>query len=191
MALLTLKKRKEYFKKLGLGEYNRANILRFQKKYMLRPSDWDGIYGKNTDTLLRHCINVSRTQSFRPEEFVCGCRGRYCCGYPDRMKVKELEHIQRIHDHYKKPMVVTSGLRCKRFNAELNGHSNQSRHMTGYAVDFYMPGETDNIEHRQGLINYAKTLKNHHYTYGNGCRDSNGVRIVAPNMGNAVHTDVR
>ena len=42
MALLTTAKRKEYFDKLGLGEYNEANIKKLQKKY-LRKKDVDGI----------------------------------------------------------------------------------------------------------------------------------------------------
>ena len=42
MALLTVEKRKEYFKALGLGEYNEENIKALQKRYMLRKSDADG-----------------------------------------------------------------------------------------------------------------------------------------------------
>ena len=34
MALLTVAQRKQYFKELGLGAYNKENILKFQKKYI-------------------------------------------------------------------------------------------------------------------------------------------------------------
>ena len=191
MALLTLEKRKKYFKKLGLGEYNKKNILRMQKKYMLRDKDYDGIYGKDTDTLLRHLYNCWRVApSFDPKEFRCQCHGRFCCGFPTRMKVKELKHLQAIRDHYKKPMIITSGLRCRGFNAELSGSSTNSRHLTGYACDFYMQGVTDTLANRKKAVRWIKRLKNHHYTYGNGI-NSYGYEVYAPNMGNALHTDTR
>ena len=191
MALLSEATRKKYFEVCGLGAYNKSNILKMQKKYMLRPSDWDGIYGPNTDALLRHLRNVKvYCKNFKPEEFRCGCKGKYCTGYPTRMKVKELKHIQTIRDHYGKPMIVTSGLRCRKFNASLSGSSSDSRHMTGYAVDFYMAGVSDTLEHRKKAIKYIKKLANHHYTYGNGI-SSTGYAVKAPNMGNALHTDTK
>ena len=189
MALLTVAKRKEYFKKLKLGEYNEANILKLQKKYLLRPSDWDGIYGKNTDALLRHLINCLQAPNFAPEEFRCGCGGRYCCGYPTRMKVKELRHIQKIRDHFGKPVIITSGLRCNKYNSEVGGDPN-SRHKTGYAVDFVIKGLTDDLEGRKRVIKYAKKLKNHNYSYCNGY-NSNGKAVWSAQMGNAVHTDTK
>ena len=190
MALLSVKKRKEYFEYLGLGKYCKKNVLKMQKKYMLRESDWDGEYGPDSDALLRHLRNVKRyAPSFEPTEFRCGCGGKYCSGYPTRMKVKELKHLQRIRDHYKKPMIVTSGLRCVRFNAHLSGSSSVSRHMHGYACDFYMQGVTDSLTSRKRLIKWLKKQPNHHWSYGNGwC--SRGYVVNAPNMGNAVHTDV-
>ena len=54
MALLTVDKRKEYFKDLGLGEYSKENVLKLQKKYFTREKDRDGKYGSDTDNLLRH-----------------------------------------------------------------------------------------------------------------------------------------
>ena len=191
MALLTVAKRKEYFLYLGLGKYNKANILKMQKKYMLRKSDWDGSYGPNTDALLRHLRNVKKyAPSFKPTEFRCGCKGKYCSGYPTRMKAKELKHIQTIRNHYDKPMIITSALRCKKYNDLLRGSSSDSRHMKGYAVDFYIAGVTDTLANRKRTIKYIKKLKNHHYTYGNGI-NSNGYAVYAPNMGNAMHTDTK
>jgi len=192
MALLSVEKRKEYFKYLGLGTYCEANILKMQKKHMYRKSDHDGIYGPDTDALLRHLRNCKKyAPSFHPDEFRCGCRGKYCCGFPTRMKAKELAHIQAIRNHFGKPMVITSGLRCKGFNDTLRGASKASRHLTGFACDFYAKGLTDSVKGRNKVIKYAKKLKHHHYTYGNGVKDSNGFYIDAPNMGNAVHTDTR
>lgn len=190
MALLSIATRKKYFKLLGLGEYNYDNILKMQKKYFTKAEDRDGIYGKNSDALLRHLRNVKvHAPSFKPQEFRCSC-GK-CTGYPTRMKVKELKHIQAIRKHYDRPMVVTSGLRCKAYNSSLRNSSPTSAHLHGYAVDFYMAGITDTAERRENAIKWIKTLPNHSYTYGDRCHDSSGNWINSPAMGNAIHTQTK
>ena len=185
MALLTESKRKTYFEKLGLGEYNKENIKKLQKKYM-RSADVDGIYGPDTDRVLRHVYNCSKVKNFKPEEFKCPC-GR-CTGYPDWMKEVELNHIQTIRSHYDKPMIITSGLRCNYENMRVGGVAN-SAHKTGYAVDFYMKGVTDTIEHRKASLKYIKMLPDHQFTYGACMVDSDGVYRTASGMGNAMHTE--
>lgn len=187
MALLPVSTRKNYFKKLGLCEYNEDNIRKLQKKY-LRAQDVDGIYGTNTDRLLRHVYNCSLVKNFKPEEFRCPC-GK-CTGYPDRMKQVELNHIQTIRDHYGKPMKITSGLRCKVENKRVGGVSN-SGHLTGYAVDFYMEGVTDTVPNRNKALAYIKTLPNHKFTYGAHMVDSDGAYREASGMGNAMHTETK
>lgn len=187
MALLEVSKRKTYFKKLGLGEYNETNIRKLQKKYM-RSCDVDGIYGTNTDRLLRHIYNCSLVKNFEPEEFRCPC-GK-CTGYPDRMKQVELDHIQTIRDHYGKPMIITSGLRCKYENQRAGGVSN-SGHLTGYAVDFYMQGVTDSVPNRNKAMSYIKKLPYHKFTYGAYMVDSDGAYRSASGMGNAMHTETK
>ena len=191
MALLTLTKRKEYFKFLGLGEYNKDNILKLQKKYFSRKKDQDGIYGANTDVLLRHVYNVKAVcKNFEPQEFKCECGGRFCTGYPTQMRATELYNLQTIRSHYGKPMRVTSGLRCKGYNNSLRGSVKNSRHMYGLACDFYMAGVTDSVSGRKSLIAYLKKLPNFDYAYGNGwC--SLGYSVNAPYMGNAVHVQSR
>lgn len=191
MALISIEKRKQFFKALGLGEYNKANILKFQKKYFPRKQDWDGLYGNDTERLLKHVYNVTKhSKNFTPDEFICGCGGKYCTGYPDYMKAKQMEHIQAIRTHYGKPMTVTCGIRCKRFNAMLGGSIANSKHMTGKATDFYIQGVTDTLANRKKSIKWIKKLKNHSYTYGNGI-NSIGNYVNAPNMGNALHTDTK
>ena len=193
MALLSMEKRKKAFADLGLGEYNEKNIKALQKKYMMRKSDVDGIYGRDTDNLLRHIWNVERytkSQNFKPEEFRCECGGRYCCGYPTYMKKHQLQHLQTIRDHYDRPMIITCGMRCKPYNRSLNGSISNSKHLTGQATDFYMRGVTDTLPHRRNAIRYIKKLKNHTYTYGNGI-NSYGSWVTAPYMGNALHTDTK
>ena len=160
MALLAVEKRKAYFKKLGYGEYNAANIKKLQKDY-LREKDVDGIYGLNTDRLLRHVYNCSLVPDFEPKEFRCTC-GR-CTGYPTYMKQVELKHIQKIRDHYKKPLIITSALRCSYENSRVGGVTN-SGHLRGYAVDFYMAGVTDTVAHRTAALAWIKKQENHEFT---------------------------
>ena len=188
--MLTKATRKAWFKALGY-EYNKSGILKMQQRYFKRAKDCDGIYGPDTDKLLRHLHHVyvyTKNSNFKPEEFRCPCG--HCTGYPTWMRVNELKHIQTIRTHYNKPMTITSGLRCKYENERLAGSSKESAHLVGKAVDFFMAGVTDTLEHRRSAINYIKRLKNHNYSYGNGIT-SNGASISAPNMGNAIHTEVR
>ncbi len=188
MALLSEAKRKEYFHDIGL-EYNKATIKALQSKYMTRKSDVDGIYGPNTDNMVRSVRNTLKfTKNFDPREFRCECGGKYCCGFPTWMKKVELQNLQSIRSHYGKPMKITSGMRCTRYNNSLKGSLRSSKHLVGYAADFYIKGVTDSLSGRKALIKYAKTLPNHHYTYGNGY-NSNGAKIAASYMASAVHHD--
>ena len=187
MALLSVETRKKYFEKLGLGEYNTTNIKKLQRKY-LRTKDVDGVYGTNTDILLRHVYNCSLFPNFEPEEFKCECGGKYCTGYPSYMKQVELQNLQSIRTHFGKPMVITSGLRCRTMNSKSVGSISSSKHLSGYAADFYMAGVTDSLANRKKAIAWIKKLPNHNYTYGNGI-NSNGYAVAASYMGNALHTD--
>lgn len=187
MALLTEEQRKKYFKELGLGLYTEGNIKKFQRTAFSRSKDIDGKYGVNTDRALRHWYNVNKyTKNFRPEEFKCDC-GK-CTGYPSYMKKVELQNLQSIRSHYGKEMEITSGLRCEYANGASKGSIVNSKHLTGYATDFYIKGVTDTLANRKKSIKWIKTLPNHNYTYGDGI-NSNGAKISAPYMGNALHTD--
>ena len=190
MALLTVAKRKEYFKVLGL-KYDEDGILKFQKMaFPKMKKEQDKKYGEHTDKALRHFRNVKLyAPHFMPEEFKCDCGGRHCTGYPTQMRVVELKHLEKIRKHYNKPMMVTCGLRCKGRNKELAGAIQNSLHLHGRACDFYMAGVTDTLANRKSAIKWIKTLSNHHYTYGDGI-NSYGSSVYAPYMGNALHTDV-
>ena len=186
MALLSIKKREEYFELIGIGAYNKRNILRLQKKYFRRDIDYDGIYGKDTDTLLRHIVNVMlNTKNFKPEEFRCSCG--MCTGYPDRMKAKTLKLCQHIRSNYNKPMTITSGLRCLYENSNSTGSVINSKHLTGQAFDYYIYGVTDTVFNRKKTIKVIEKFKYHDFSYGDGI-DSDGNIRSAKYMGNAMHT---
>lgn len=191
MALLTVSERKKMFKDLGM-EYNKASIKALQAKYMLRKSDVDGIYGPNTDNMLRTVHDtLTLTKNFRPEEFRCECGGRYCCGFPTYMKKAELIAIQSIRSHWGKPVKITCGMRCKRYNNSLRGSVSNSRHLTGQALDFYQAGVTDSLANRKMAIKWMKrNILGFNYAYGNGI-NSNGYRVRASYMGSAIHIDTK
>ena len=188
MALLSEKGRKRRLELLGYT-YDKDGILKFQKKaFPKQKSQQDSEYGFNTDRALRHFYNVKKcAPSFEPQEFRCTCG--HCTGYPSYMKQVELRNLQKIRDHYDRPMIVTSGLRCQYDNNRSAGSIKNSLHLVGRACDFYMAGVTDTLAHRKSFIKWAKKLPNTHYIYGNGI-NSNGYSVYAPYMGNAVHYDV-
>lgn len=191
MALLTVAERKAIFKELGLT-YNKANIQALQKKYMWRSSDVDGIYGPNTDNMLRTVYNTLKyTKNFDAKEFRCECGGRYCCGFPSYMKPHELITIQAIRDHWGRPITVTCGMRDATYNRKLNGSVANSKHLAGSAIDFYQKGVTDTLANRKMAIKWMKrNLPYLNYAYGNGI-NSSGYSVRAPYMGNALHVDTK
>ena len=191
MALLTVAERKAIFKELGLT-YNKANIQALQRKYMWRSSDVDGIYGPNTDNMLRTVYNTLKyTKNFDAKEFRCECGGRYCCGFPTYMKPHELISIQAIRDHWGRPITVTCGMRDATYNRKLNGSVANSKHLTGSAIDFYQKGVTNTLANRKMAIKWMKrNLPYLNYAYGNGI-NSSGYSVRAPYMGNALHVDTK
>lgn len=114
---------------------------------------------------------------FKKEDFKCKCGGKYCDGYPAEISKTLIEDLNKIRVYYNKPVVVSSGLRCKQHNANQDNSSPTSNHLKGRAVDIYIDGVN-----KYELLNYVKTTYAQHDsdTYTN---DSN--------MGNAIHFGVR
>lgn len=191
--LLTKKERQRRLAALGLyrgdidgieGPLTRAAYKALQDKYFVRKIDRDGIYGPNTDKLLRNAYLVKlHCDNFVLTEFKCDCNGKYCTGYPEVLNKQLLINAQKVRDKYG-PMIITSGMRCKPYNNSLAGSSSTSRHMKAKALDFAIVPLTNTLGNRKMIMSYIRTLRNHNYTY---C-DENG---SAPNMGNAIHFDVK
>lgn len=188
MALLTVAERERRLRYLGYGEYNKTNTKKFQKDaFPNDPKQWDSKWGINTDRAARTFYNVKKcTKDFSPEEFRCTCG--HCTGYPTFMKQVELKHLQKIRTHYKKPMTITSGMRCSYENSRVGGVRN-SGHTRGYAADFYIKGVTDTVANRKKAMSYIKKLDDHEFTYGAYMADSHGMYRTAAGMGNAMHTE--
>lgn len=80
------------------------------------------------------------TKNFHRDEFRCRCRDRgldvddtWCHGesWPHRELV---ERLQKLRDHFGKPVTINSGCRCPRYNAYVGG-TKMSQHKRGTAAD--------------------------------------------------------
>ncbi len=177
--MLTKTQRKEYFKTLGFGEYNPANVLKVQKKYFTRKADQDGIYGTNTDKLI---VNLYRVMKYAPHfkitEFKCHCNGKYCTGYPEYLSIAMLKNVEAVRVKFGTTHIA-SGLRCKKWNTLQAGSASQSRHLSGKAIDLY--GDyTKTSSGRAKVKSFWYTLSNSNYSY-----------YGTSNMGTSIHCDVR
>ena len=78
------------------------------------------------------------TAHFLMDEYACDCAG-YCDGWPAAMDPELLEKIEALRCFFDQPIIITSGVRCERRNAEVGGIEN-SWHLSGHAADLYCPG---------------------------------------------------
>lgn len=189
--LLSIKKRQRYLKTLGYykgeidgraGKLTKAAYKALQDDYFTREEDRDGVYGKDTEKLLINAYNVKTyTKNFKLEEFKCKCKGKYCTGYPEVLDINLLKNLQSLRDKYGS-INISSGLRCKNHNSAVGG-SSTSRHKKGKAADIHN-SITNTLSGRKKIMASWKTLPRQRYTY---CNENGNY----PNMGSAVHVDVR
>lgn len=69
--------------------------------------------------------------NFKVSEFAC--HGKGCCSTV-KIDEKLVEFIQKIRDHFGKPVTINSGYRCSKHNKSVGGASG-SRHTKGQAAD--------------------------------------------------------
>ncbi|WKY43509.1 D-Ala-D-Ala carboxypeptidase family metallohydrolase [Eubacteriaceae bacterium ES2] len=140
------------------GPQTRQAIMAFQTRSGL---EVDGMVGPLTMKVLFESSMPTEvydheqlSQHFKREEFRCCCQGRYCTGFPaemDQLLIAKLEGVRRELDS---AIIVTSGVRCVIRNREVGGIEN-SRHLSGNAVDCYAPGfsvsRLKEVAKKQGL----------------------------------------
>ena len=152
----------------GIIGNNTINAIKdFQKKNNLVV---DGIVGNNTYNLLSK-NPWDNIKHFKKSEFTCKCG----CGL-NNIDINLVYILEKIRNNFNKPVIITSGCRCKKYNAFVGGVSN-SKHLYGKAADFVVSG----IPTYQ-VLNYCYKLKKQgiiNYTYGQ-----------TSSMGNAVHIDI-
>lgn len=96
---------------------------------------------------------------FKRSEFACKCGGKYCNGYPAEPKEKLIMVADDVREHFGNSMPVSSGLRCKQYNANVGGVSN-SRHLSGKAMDFCISGVS-----AAQILSYVQQKKEIRYAY--------------------------
>ena len=79
---------------------------------------------------------VKITPNFRAREF--DCNGNSCCS-ETLIDSKLVEYLQKIRDHFGKPVYVT-GYRCPVHNARTPNAAPKSKHTLGMAADFHIDG---------------------------------------------------
>ena len=131
---------------------SKTATLAFQRDYGLED---DGLFGSDTEKKILAVVagGVPKVVSsgpadwwasikhFKRSEFACHCGGEYCNGFPVEMQQKLIVVADRVRDHFKAPVQVSSGVRDSRHNANVGGVSN-SRHLSGKAMDFAVRGKT-------------------------------------------------
>ena len=150
-----------------IGPDTISAVKRFQKKNGLTA---DGIIG--TQTLRKMNLSVapqadaevnwSEVKYFEKAEFKCDCNGKYCDGYPAEIDVDLVELLEKARTHYGKAMQITSGLRCKKRNAELAVSSPVSKHLEGKAADVWIVGTAAN---NAALVKWFQAQPEVNYSY--------------------------
>ena len=104
--------------------------------------------------------NVKDFKNFKYNEFKCHCKGKYCNGYPVSFSYDLASNLQNIRSHFNKAVIITSAIRCQKWNDSLKGSVKNSLHTKGKAVDFYVKG----ISYKT-LLAYVKKLPYFKYSY--------------------------
>lgn len=82
--------------------------------------------------------SITLSANFKSTEF--DCQGSGCCS-STIVDEKLVEYLQKIRDHFGKPVNINSGYRCATHNASVGG-ATKSNHMDGKAADIRISGVT-------------------------------------------------
>ena len=178
------------------GEKSQRATIDFQRAYMAQ-EDVDGIFGTATEKRILEVIATGEKpvdknaekgvivdttpvafwkdiRYFTRAEFKCKCGGKFCDGYPAEMQEAVVKIADSAREHFGRPALVISGLRCKQWNAHEKGHEN-SQHMNGEAVDLCVEGVP-----AEELRQFVAAQPGHRYSY---CINSTNVHFDIPKVG--------
>ena len=170
------------------GEKSQRATIDFQRAYM---DSVDGIFGEATEKRIlevvasgekpKESVKVDTAPGFWKDiryftrsEFKCKCGGQFCDGYPAEMQEAVVKIADAAREHFGRPALVISGLRCKQWNAHEKGHEN-SQHMYGEAVDLCVEGVP-----AEELRQFVAAQPGHRYSY---CINSTNVHFDIPKVG--------
>ena len=97
------------------------------------------------------------------EEFRCRCgeyHAPYCNGFPVEPDQTLVELADDVREHFGRPGIRSSGIRCKQHNADQTNSAVNSRHLYGKALDFRIQGKTSGE-----VLAYIQTRPGVHYAY--------------------------
>ena len=77
-------------------------------------------------------MSIYVTKNFKYKEFACPC-----CGVFRPINPNLIYRLQNLRDKINKPIYITSGIRCRKYNRKIGGYIN-SPHLTGKAVDIHV-----------------------------------------------------
>lgn len=92
-------------------------------------------------------------QYFDRSEFRCTCGGRGCNGFPAEPVQQLVRNADAVRIRFGSPVIVSSGVRCQKRNAELPGSAVNSLHLRGKAMDFAVVGVS-----AAAVLAYVRTL---------------------------------
>lgn len=85
-------------------------------------------------------VNLDRellSTHFHRDEFAC--RGTACCGGSAPISDLIPPRLEQLRAAVGHPLIISSGFRCRRYNATVPGSSATSKHCLGLAVDVECP----------------------------------------------------
>lgn len=82
---------------------------------------------------------------FKPSEFACKCGSPTCRAKSSTVKAELLDRLNTLRARVGRPLIVTSGLRCPEYNAQVGGVGD-SEHTTGEAADIAAPSSRERYE---------------------------------------------
>ena len=144
----------------------------------------DGVWGPQTDAAIREYIFSGKDikpeetaptgdwwdgiRYWTREEFRCRCgeyHTPYCDGFPVEPDRTLVELVDDLRHHFGAPGIRSSGIRCRRHNADQPNSVPNSRHLTGKALDFMIVGVS-----ASALLTAAQADSRCRYAYiiGNG-----------------------
>lgn len=88
------------------------------------------------------------SKDFDRSEFKCKCLN---CSF-DTVDAILINYLQLIRDHFKAPITILSGCRCRPYNV-LVGGGVDSQHLVGRAADITVDGVEHNV-----VADYAETI---------------------------------
>lgn len=114
---------------------------------------------------------VQLAKNFKSTEF--DCNGSSCCK-ETVIDVDLVNYLQKIRDHFGKPVNLTCAYRCETHNAKVANASKTSKHMYGMAADITVSGVAP-----AEVAKYAESI------------GILGIGLYPPADGNFVHIDTR